>query len=526
MPRRRHHHDDPKIINAQVRTKTQTPLQQANGLMRQAETGALLQEEAVWEGGSGAQAGLLTNPGFLPAQRTGLAEQIGQVQGNRHLQGMLSTGGEGIQRQVLAHAIQRQGEPAAHPTIRYGSRGASVEEAQTKLNTAGATPPLAVDGIFGPLTRAAVVEFQTNNSLSPDGIVGPLTWGALDQVAPGPEPVPPEPVPPEPVPPEPAPRWTPDDQARLSAQTSSTGAINLYQASRAELRILAFSDTEYDTFRSILDSAGSDMEWAFLLKAAAAQRSLEDISTFADRIRGLSERWLMRNLMVVDLVNEMDPENADPEERGIMQQYGNSCGPTSVQLLHAQADPIYALELRSAGPVDQAPDQAVTNPDTIQNPQLASEQAGILNAHAAAGTGNAPSDRTAGGGGAWVESDMNALSNATGVTYTTQIIGSAITMDNAIQTLYDNLPMGVHVPIVVGGGTGASNTSHYVVVISVSGDRFLVHDVATGDTVWRTEDQFRNNTLNLPSGWNFYVAVDVPALVPPPLPAPPGPSGG
>jgi hypothetical protein len=195
-----------------------------------------------------------------------------------------------------------------------------------------------------------------------------------------------------------------------------------------------------------------------------------------------------------------------------------------MQLIHAQADPIYALELRSAGPIDEAPDQAVANPDEAGNQQLANEQADILTSH-----GSTPENRVsdvATQGGAWVESDLNELANATGVTYTTQLIGTDLNMDEAIMSLRDSLASGVHVPIVVGGGYGTSNTSHYVVVMIASGDRFLVHDVYTGDTIWRTEEQFRNNTLDLPSGWDYFVAIDVPALQPPPLPEPPAPSGG
>ena len=170
--------------------------------------------------------------------------------------------------------------------IRYGSRGSDVEEAQTKLNAAGANPPLAVDGIFGPLTRAATVEFQTSQNLSPDGIIGPLTWGALDQASPGPEiptpeipgpetpgpetpgpetpgpetPGPETPGPETPGPETPAERWSADDSARLAAQTSDTGPLNVYQASRAELRVLALSESENSEFRWL--SAGDAVKLA------------------------------------------------------------------------------------------------------------------------------------------------------------------------------------------------------------------------------------------------------------------------
>ncbi len=41
-----------------------------------------------------------------------------------------------------------------------------------------------IDGIFGPLTRQAVMRLQADNGLVPDGIVGPLTYDVIDQLVP------------------------------------------------------------------------------------------------------------------------------------------------------------------------------------------------------------------------------------------------------------------------------------------------------------------------------------------------------
>jgi peptidoglycan hydrolase-like protein with peptidoglycan-binding domain len=64
--------------------------------------------------------------------------------------------------------------------LRIGMVGQDVADVQAALNGAPSSlDPLDVDTIFGPLTRARVIEFQNQNGLSPDGIVGPLTLAAL-----------------------------------------------------------------------------------------------------------------------------------------------------------------------------------------------------------------------------------------------------------------------------------------------------------------------------------------------------------
>lgn len=69
--------------------------------------------------------------------------------------------------------------PARRATLRYGSRGNEVALLQRKLRACGYT--LAVDGIFGPITREAVRSYQAQRGLTADGIAGPMTWAALDK---------------------------------------------------------------------------------------------------------------------------------------------------------------------------------------------------------------------------------------------------------------------------------------------------------------------------------------------------------
>lgn len=58
------------------------------------------------------------------------------------------------------------------PTLRRGAQGEHVETLQRKLS-------LMDDGEFGPITEAAVREFQRKHGLVADGIVGPKTWQLL-----------------------------------------------------------------------------------------------------------------------------------------------------------------------------------------------------------------------------------------------------------------------------------------------------------------------------------------------------------
>lgn len=61
--------------------------------------------------------------------------------------------------------------------FRRGSSGSGVRALQTMLNKAGAK--LKVDGIFGPLTDAALRNYQSKNGLVVDGIAGPKTMAKL-----------------------------------------------------------------------------------------------------------------------------------------------------------------------------------------------------------------------------------------------------------------------------------------------------------------------------------------------------------
>ena len=69
----------------------------------------------------------------------------------------------------------------ALPLVKYGDIGGDVRTVQALC--AARFHYLAVDGIFGQQTRAAVVAVQKDHGIAVDGVVGPQTWPVLMGVA-------------------------------------------------------------------------------------------------------------------------------------------------------------------------------------------------------------------------------------------------------------------------------------------------------------------------------------------------------
>ena len=63
------------------------------------------------------------------------------------------------------------------PIVQNGSQKHPIRTLQLLLRARGHN--LAVDGIFGSVTEAAVKAFQTAKGITADGVVAPQTWSAL-----------------------------------------------------------------------------------------------------------------------------------------------------------------------------------------------------------------------------------------------------------------------------------------------------------------------------------------------------------
>jgi peptidoglycan hydrolase-like protein with peptidoglycan-binding domain len=67
----------------------------------------------------------------------------------------------------------------SRPTVKRGSSGTAVRQAQCYLNNSLTGQRLAEDGIFGPVTEAATRRFQQCADITVDGVIGAQTWSHL-----------------------------------------------------------------------------------------------------------------------------------------------------------------------------------------------------------------------------------------------------------------------------------------------------------------------------------------------------------
>ena len=89
---------------------------------------------------------------------------------------MLESFYESAERQ-LNEGNGMPGSLSPWPVVKNGAKDHPIKTLQYLLRARGQT--VAVDGVFGPKTEAAVKGFQTSKGLSANGIVGPETWTAL-----------------------------------------------------------------------------------------------------------------------------------------------------------------------------------------------------------------------------------------------------------------------------------------------------------------------------------------------------------
>jgi peptidoglycan hydrolase-like protein with peptidoglycan-binding domain len=118
-------------------------------------------------------------------------------------------------------------ETSERRTLRFGDTGPDVKQLQMKLrrlrerrHDLDPQGNSKIDGIFGPLTRKDVLDFQGDTGLDADGIVGPKTWDAIDSLVPG----------------------TPDEGQERSLDQRNDGALALFSAGQYDAALVIFEE--------------------------------------------------------------------------------------------------------------------------------------------------------------------------------------------------------------------------------------------------------------------------------------------
>ena len=75
-------------------------------------------------------------------------------------------------RAVAAAARARALKSYGHTVVRPGAAGPAVRYLQQRLR-------VHADGVYGPRTQRAVLDFQRSHHLRVDGVVGARTWRTL-----------------------------------------------------------------------------------------------------------------------------------------------------------------------------------------------------------------------------------------------------------------------------------------------------------------------------------------------------------
>ncbi|GAB2778786.1 peptidoglycan-binding protein [Streptomyces daliensis] len=246
-------------------------------------------------------------------------------------------------------------------------------------------------------------------------------------------------------------------------------------------------------FRTLLDSAKSPEERAYLMKALASGRSLEEVTDFRNKIHpyGADTQWLQQHL--TPIVNESDQTKKYGDQESVWFGYGDEAkkweqtGPTCVALstvtARAQSDPLFALDITTGG---HPGDPAYDTPEKFAE-RLEDEQ-------------NRVYDERDGWNGFWGQDGMDddervkvanqEIAPRTGEEYERRGLDDAQSRRDALPDIQEAVNEGKPVPVSVSG----PDSAHQMMIIGQEGDKLQIYN-PWGTTSWVSEDDFVNNRM-------------------------------
>jgi hypothetical protein len=282
-----------------------------------------------------------------------------------------------------------------------------------------------------------------------------------------------------------------------SEATASEPDLPPAQKERADAALQKLSPTDRASVLSLLDGAKSDGEKQYLMKALAAGHTPDELADFDQKIQGKDARWLNDNLRLV----------GDSQGKGIIQQWSYSCGPTTVEAIKGELDPIYAMQVRQQNPNLETANDA---DGMAANPGIGQDQKTMLQQGGGNPTSRDDPDGT--GTGLIFKNLLNSQSGPAGLSFDSKKIGRDVTMDDALNTMQSDVKSGLPVPITV--GDAKSPYAHAALVTAVDDGpprSYTIHDPYYGKTQTFTEDQIKNDQVDV-GGWHHVGVVFPPSL--------------
>ncbi|MFI8854434.1 peptidoglycan-binding protein [Streptomyces sp. NPDC053499] len=269
---------------------------------------------------------------------------------------------------------------------------------------------------------------------------------------------------------------------------------------RSGVRLNSLSAHDRAAYDKLLDGAKSPQERAYLVKALAAGYPMSRIQDFAHKIHPYGDKpaWLQKHLTPIvtrsdDSRREGDQSNKVTFDGQMWDQEGPTCVALSTVTMHAQSDPLYALELTTGG---HPGDPDYDNGEAFEE-RLRDEETRVYDRRAEGQVGMVPR-----------ESEMIAddeIGAHTGADYDTHFLKSKEARADVLPQVRDAVNSGQPVPV---GVDGSYKGGHQMMIIGEEGGRLQIYN-PWGFTTWVTEDDFVNGTMAGASNYKYTTPAEV-----------------
>ncbi|MGW6200775.1 hypothetical protein ACWF0M_31830 [Kribbella sp. NPDC055110] len=268
-------------------------------------------------------------------------------------------------------------------------------------------------------------------------------------------------------------------------------------AARAEERLAAMSPGDRGRVQAAIGTAGPG-ERPYVVDVVAAGHNANDVASFAALIRGKRPHWLQTHL---DLLDPGGSGWVEYRSSPVQQPDDTSCGPMTVLMARAMADPFYALYLTTG----DSTARSNAGPDEFQA-RLTAEEHRI---HAAT---NRFWPQQLGSTPFGISDELNRYAGALGTRYQAQLADRS-TLAAAAEAAGEGHP----VPVLIGDWI----PRHYILLIGRTGNDLTYYEPGYATVGHLSEQSFEHGKLNVIGFHHIYALVGTQPTSTPPSPIQP-----